>query len=858
MSLIESTTQSQLGADAPPGKMPAVDMDAFDVLASDEHDEAVVERTPVERPSAGTRKEMLIAQIDDINLARYMTDEDLRTLGSEVVEGYRIDEISRSPWEMDAKEAMAMAMQREVAKNYPWPNASNFIWPLITQATLEFASRTYPAIVPGKSIVKGNIWGSDTGTPVTVDGEPDGQPRTGPDGEPLWLIPPGGKRLIADRIADHMSYQLLEEMPEWEPQTDAMLHQMPVVGGFARKTMRNPVEGCNSSLAVSLFNLVWNYNAPCFETAPRITEKVLLYPSEIVDLERFEDTGEDTGEDSADDSTEDAGGGMFLPLNYGPGGGEGETFNGQDMVENHTDGSAPQIFIEQHCRIDLDGDGYPEPYIVTVHLRSQRVVRIVARYLEAGIVASDDGNTIHRIEPTDLYTLYRFVPSIDGGSYPMGFGHLLRAMNVGINTSINQMFDAGTLANTGGGFISESISLPSGQTLFGTGKFHRVVAKGVAIRDAVYPIDFKGPNPVLFQLLGTLIGAAEKIAGTASILTGDASIANAPPTTVLALIEQGLNFYNGIVKRIFLSEKQELEKLHALNRRYITSKTEYTYGDEVKFVQPDDYRRSAGVVPITDPTQTTDMQKLGRGQVLMSVRDEPGINRLAVVRRFLEAANIDRVDDLISGLDPQAAAGAQAAQQLQMSMAQAQIGELRAKELKEQTQAFLNMALARKNASASEEAFIERQLEFMRLKIESINAETNSTVATVRAHEASARAHGQSADREAAAEEAARNRDHQRRESALDRAHAHDLARLKSPSSSPSAPASSSPSAPSPSPPPPPPVMPTPGPTGDFPVPPEAPAGPDVVGPGSFDTGTTAVPGMGPPGPGNPEPGAGQ
>jgi chaperonin GroES len=42
------------------------------------------------------------------------------------------------------------------------------------------------------------------------------------------------------------------------------------------------------------------------------------------------------------------------------------------------DEDSPHLFIEQHRRLDLDGDGYAEPYIVTVHLRSSKTVRIVA------------------------------------------------------------------------------------------------------------------------------------------------------------------------------------------------------------------------------------------------------------------------------------------------------------------------------------------------------------------------------------------------------------------------------------------------------------------------------------------------
>ena len=76
-------------------------------------------------------------------------------------------------------------------------------------------------------MVKGVVWGTDKGTPATEDGKPDGKPKMHPDGTPVWLSAPGDKRKRADRIGEHMSWQLLEEMKEWEPQTDTLLHANP-------------------------------------------------------------------------------------------------------------------------------------------------------------------------------------------------------------------------------------------------------------------------------------------------------------------------------------------------------------------------------------------------------------------------------------------------------------------------------------------------------------------------------------------------------------------------------------------------------------------------------------------------------
>src|SRR5574340_731177 len=44
------------------------------------------------------------------------------------------------------------------------------------------------------------------------------------------------------------------------------------------------------------------------------------------------------------------------------------------------DDRTPFICLEQHCALDLDGDGYAEPYIVTIEESSHTFLRIVCRF----------------------------------------------------------------------------------------------------------------------------------------------------------------------------------------------------------------------------------------------------------------------------------------------------------------------------------------------------------------------------------------------------------------------------------------------------------------------------------------------
>lgn len=666
------------------------DAEEQDEIAADEASESI---RPVTKKRNGSDKQGLVDDIDDHNLARHFDRQTLDALGMLVVREFQIDVDSRAEWKDEAEKALKFATQESEPKQYPWPKSSSFIYPLITTAALQFWAKAYPAIIQNRNVVKGVVWGDDDGTPATQDGTDNSPPKMGPNGQPLWIVKPGEKRTRADKIGEHMSYQLLEEIKEWEAQTSTLLMQMPIVGGAVRKTFRSMVEECNSSVLVPLMNIVWNFHAASFEAAPRHTEILTLYPHEVRENELADET--------------------FLPLLYG-------SEAGEDGETDQNDTEAPRVFLEQHRRYDLDGDGYPEPIIVTVHKQSSRVVRIVARYDEDGIKEGKDGEIL-RIEPECYYTLYPFLPNPKGGSHPVGFGHLLKPLNEGINTSINQMFDAGHLQIAGGGFIGSGMSIHAGPVNFQLGQYKPVNTKGGNIRDSIFPMPWPGPNQVLFELLGFLVQAAKETASIQDIMS-DPGIATAAPTTMLALIETGMRVYTAIYKGVFGALKSEFSKLYRLNRLYMTEDQKYRIGDTWRDITPSDYRLGGGVEPIADPTMVTDMQRLGRAAVLLQFKDDPLFKPIEVRRRYLEAAQIDKIDEvLMAQMPPPQPSIDQQEIQLKSAALQSKVGQERALELMQYTQAVLNFQKAKSVMSEPQIALMENQLDLMRLHIEALN-----------------------------------------------------------------------------------------------------------------------------------------
>jgi chaperonin GroES len=101
----------------------------------------------------------------------------LAEIGETVVTSYERDLVDRKEWEDTAREALDACSQeqQEKAKTFPWPNAANMRWPLLTIAAMQFNARMYPAVVKGDEAVLCKIIGQDNGKPVTAPNPVSGE-----------------------------------------------------------------------------------------------------------------------------------------------------------------------------------------------------------------------------------------------------------------------------------------------------------------------------------------------------------------------------------------------------------------------------------------------------------------------------------------------------------------------------------------------------------------------------------------------------------------------------------------------------------------------------------------------------------
>jgi len=438
----------------------------------------------------------------------------------------------------------------------------------------------------------------------------------------------------AQRIANHMSYQILEEDTSWEENHDKALLIQCLIGCVFKKTYFDPVNCHNVSECISPRDLIVSYYASSIEDAARVTQIIYL---------------------SSNDCYERVQRGIFCEMEEGAPKPEPQLSyqfqelanERQGIVQQPGDHQAPYECLEQHTFLDLDSDGYAEPVTVTVRYDTRQVLRIVARFTRNDVTYSHRGKII-RIEPVVAYTKYPFIPSPDGGFYDLGFGALLGPINETIDSAINQLLDAGTLANAGGGFLGRGFRNKKGELRVRPGEWHTVDCSGDDLRKSVLPLPAPQPSEVLFRLLGTLIEYGESIAGSTDMTQGKNPGQNTPAETSRAMVEQGMQVFNGIYKRTHRAFTQELRKLYRLNCIFITDDAPYFVSTRHVYSKSmaKDYQQAEMVInAASDPFYMSDAQRYNQATALHSASlSAPGYDLYEVNKYLLQALKIPHID----------------------------------------------------------------------------------------------------------------------------------------------------------------------------------------------------------------------
>jgi hypothetical protein len=530
-------------------------------------------------------------QFDD-NLAEFIDESVLATIGSDLVEEVSSDVTSRKDWvEMYVKGLDVLGMKYE-ERTEPWNGACGVFSTILTEAAVRFQSETIIETFPAAGPVKTEIIGA-------ID-------RL--------------KTEAAARVQEDMNYKLTEEMPEYRPEHERMLFNLGLAGSAFKKVYYDPSLGRQTSVYVPAEDVIIPYGSSSSRTAERVTHIMRKSKNELKKLQVA---------------------GFYVDVDLG------EPSNLHTDVEKKkadeqgysvTDDDRYQIY-EIQVDYDLPGyedeDGIALPYIITIDVGTNKVLSIYRNWNES------DKKRLKR----QHFVQYDYVPGF--GAYGFGFIHLIGGYARAGTSLIRQLIDAGTLSNLPGGLKSRGLRVKGDDTPIAPGEFRDVDVPSGSIKDNIMMLPYKEPSQVLSMLLDKVTEEGRRLGSIADMNISDMS-ANSPVGTTLALLERQLKTMSAVQARVHYAMKQEFKILKAIIRDYAPTEYEYEPTSGTRMAKQEDYDM-VDVIPVSDPNSSTMAQRIMQYQAVMQMAQQaPQIYNLPNLhRQMIEVLGIKYGEKLV-------------------------------------------------------------------------------------------------------------------------------------------------------------------------------------------------------------------
>jgi hypothetical protein len=540
----------------------------------------------------------------DANLADFMDDSELQSLGEDLISDVEKDINDRKDWMQTYVEGLKLLGLKYEERTEPWEGACGVFHPMLTESVVRFQSEGIMETFPAAGPVKTQILGKDT-----------------PE-----------KTEASARVAEDMNYQLTEVMTEYRPEHEKMLWNLPISGSAFKKVYFDPSKGRQVAMFIPAEDIVVPYGASSLETSERVTHVMRKTKNEIVKLQ-------------------DAG--FYSDVDLGEPKFELDDIEKQKAEEMGLTASEDDRYriLEMHVELDLAGhehedkDGEPTgialPYVITIDKNTAQILAVRRNWYEGDELHTKRQHFVH----------YQYIPGF--GFYGYGLIHLIGGYAKSATMLIRQLVDAGTLSNLPGGLKSRGLRIKGDDTPIQPGEFRDVDVPSGSIRDNILPLPYKEPSQVLMALFQNIVQEGRSFASSGDMNVSDMS-ANAPVGTTLAILERTLKVMGAVQARMHFSMRQEFRLLKSIIADYAPEDYDYDPIEGSRRARKTDYDM-VSVIPVSDPNASTMAQKVVQYQaVLQLAQQAPQLYDLPLLhRQMIEVLGIKNASKLVPLEDDQ-------------------------------------------------------------------------------------------------------------------------------------------------------------------------------------------------------------
>jgi len=163
------------------------------------------------------------------------------------------------------------------------------------------------------------------------------------------------------------------------------------------------------------------------------------------------------------------------------------------------------------------------------------------------------------------------------------------------------------------------------------------------------PLPFKGPDTVLFQLLGFVVDAGKRFATITDLKVGDGN-QNAAVGTTVAMLEQGSRVMSAVHKRLHYAMRQEFKLLTRVMHESLPQEYPFSVEGGDQTVMASDFDDRVDVIPVSNPNIFSQAQRiaLAQSQLQMATQAPEMHNMHEAFRRMYDALGVKDVDKLLN------------------------------------------------------------------------------------------------------------------------------------------------------------------------------------------------------------------
>ena len=460
---------------------------------------------------------------------------------------------------------------KEAPGGASFEGASKVVHPMLTEACVDYESRIIKEIFPVAGPAKPKVIGAPTADKIAQAG----------------------------RVAEHMNWQITEQITEARGTLETLFTQVPLGGSqYLRQVWDHRLTRPRWTFA-PIDRVLIPFGAADFTSATRKTFietindvefKQRIEQGQYLDLKipAASNLDEPTSSEAANRKIE----GVESPgINVD----DSRTIYEVSVTLEVTEDMA-QAFGEPEQAGELF------PYVISIDEGSRQMLAMYRDW---------EQNDTAR-EPIDHMFEFPFLPW--RGPYAIGLPHIIGSLSAAATGALRALLDSAHANNAISGFILKGAGI-SGQNRRPEIGSMVEIEGGVEtddIRKRVMNAPFNQPSPVLFQLLQFVVDSAKGIVRTSM---DDAPTNGPSPTPVgtqISRVEEGLVVFSAIHGRAHAALNRVLRGLHRLNRLYLPDELKVDIEGKEILVRRKDYEGPCSVCPVSDPTIYSDMQRFNQ------------------------------------------------------------------------------------------------------------------------------------------------------------------------------------------------------------------------------------------------------